>query len=169
MRFLGYVVTGAAVLLAACGGGDQAAKTTDAPAADMPAAGSPGMTGSETAGAAQAITGTIHEVKMLINANQQYVYEPAEITVKQGDGIKFAMVSGGPHNVAFDATLLPADVKSQLMANMPNQAAELMGPMMLTEGEDYTISFAGVAPGTYEYFCTPHLAMGMRGKVTVTQ
>lgn len=167
MRFIGYVVTGAAVLLAACGGGDQAAETTDAPAADMPAAEAPATT--ETAGAAQAITGTIHDVKMIINADQAYVYDPAEITVKQGDGIKFSMVSGGPHNVAFDATLLPADVKAQLMANMPNQAAELMGPMMLTEGEEYTISFAGVAPGTYEFFCTPHLAMGMRGKVTVTQ
>ncbi len=167
MRFLGYVVTSAAVLLAACGGGDTAADKMDAPAADMPAAGAPAM--GMDAGAAQAITGTIHEVKMLINSAQAYVYDPAEITIKQGDGIKFMMVSGGPHNVAFDATLLPADVKSQLMANMPNQAAELMGPMMLTEGEDYTISFAGVAPGTYEYFCTPHLAMGMRGKVTVTQ
>lgn len=167
MRFLGYaVVTGAAVLLAACGGGDTAADSTDAaaPAMDAPAA-----TPAADAGAAQAISGTIHEVKMLINANQEYVYEPSEITIKQGDGIKFAMVSGGPHNVAFDATLLSADVKSQLLANMPNQASELMGPMMLSEGEDYTISFAGIAPGTYEYFCTPHLAMGMRAKVTVTE
>ncbi len=165
MRFLKFaVVTGAAVLLAACGG-DKPAESTDAvaPAMDAPAMDAP------AAGAAQAITGTMHEVKMLINADQAYVYEPAEITVKQGDGIKFVMVSGGPHNVAFDATLLPADVKSQLLANMPNQAQELMGPMMLSEGEDYTISFAGIAPGTYEYFCTPHLAMGMRGKVTVTQ
>ncbi len=168
MRFLGYaVVTGAAVLLAACGGGDTAADTSDAVPADAPAMGAP-ATGAD-AGAAQAITGTIHEVKMLINANNDYVYEPADITVKQGDGIKFVFVSGGPHNVAFDATLLPADVKSQLVANMPNQASELAGPMMLAEGEDYTISFAGVTPGTYEYFCTPHLAMGMRAKVTVTQ
>lgn len=168
MRFLGYaVVTGAAVLLAACGGGDTSAESTDAaaPAAEAPAMDAP----AADAGAAQAITGTIHEVKMLINADQAYVYEPAEITVKQGDGIKYVMVSGGPHNVAFDATLLPADVKTQLLANMPNQASELMGPMMLSEGEDYTVSFAGVAPGTYEFFCTPHLAMGMRGKVTVTE
>ena len=127
MRFLGYVVTGAAVLLAACGGGDQAAETTDAPAADMPAAEAP-ATGTETAGAAQAITGTIHDVRMIINDQQAYVYDPAEITIKQGDGIKFLMVSGGPHNVAFDGTLLPADVKAQLIANMPNQAAELIGP-----------------------------------------
>ncbi|MDV7399684.1 plastocyanin/azurin family copper-binding protein, partial [Arthrospira platensis SPKY1] len=73
----------------------------------------------------------------------------------------------GPHNVAFDPTLLPADVKAQLVANMPNQASELIGPMMLTENEEYTISFAGVTPGSYEFYCTPHLAMGMKGKVTI--
>lgn len=163
MRFLGFaVVTGAAMLLGACGGGEKAAETTpDAPAMEAPAAET-----AAPAGAAQAITGTIHEVKMLGDAT--YRYEPAEITVKAGDGIKFVFVSGGPHNVAFDGTLLPADVKAQLVANMPNQASELMGPMMMAVGEDYTLSLAGVAPGTYEYFCTPHLAMGMKGKITVT-
>jgi plastocyanin len=166
MRFLGFaVVTGAAILLGACGGGE----TT--PATDAPA-GAPAMEQSApeaapAAGAAAAITGTIHTVNM-VGDNNGYRYEPAEITVKAGDGIKFVMVSGGPHNVAFDATLLPADVKGQLVANMPNQASELMGPMMLNANEEYTVSFAGVTPGTYEFFCTPHLAMGMKGKVTVT-
>jgi len=150
------------MLLGACGGGDKAAETTpEAPAMEAPAAEM-----APAAGAAQAITGTIHEVKMIGDAT--YRYEPAELTVKAGDGIKFVFVSGGPHNVAFDATLLPADVKTQLMANMPNQASELMGPMMLAAGEEYTLSLAGITPGTYEYFCTPHLAMGMKGKITVT-
>jgi plastocyanin len=166
MRFLGFaVVTGAAVLLGACGGGGDA-PATDAPATDaaveMPAMDAP------AAGAAQAITGTLHEVQM-IGDEKGYYYQPAELTIKAGDGIKFVMISGGPHNVAFDATLLPADVKAQLEANMPNQASALMGPMMLNAGEDYTVSFAGVTPGAYEFFCTPHLAMGMKGKVTVTQ
>jgi plastocyanin len=165
MRFLGFaVVTGAAMLLGACGGGDKAAETTpEAPAMEAPAA----EPAAPAAGAAQAITGTIHEVKMVGDASG-YRYEPADISVKAGDGIKFVFVSGGPHNVAFDGTLLPADVKTQLVANMPNQASELMGPMMLAENEEYTLSLAGVAPGTYEYFCTPHLAMGMKGKITVT-
>jgi plastocyanin len=166
MRFLGFaVVTGAAILLGACGGGDST-PAADAPAMDAPAAEAPAAE-APAAGAAQAITGTIHEVKM-VGDDKGYYYEPAEISVAAGDGIKFVMVSGGPHNVAFDGTLLPADVKSQLLANMPNQASELMGPMMLNAGEEYVLSFAGVAPGTYEYYCTPHLAMGMKGKVTVT-
>ena len=167
MRFLGFaVVTGAAMLLGACGGGDSA-PATDAPATDAPAVEAP-ATEAAPAGAAQAITGTIHEVQM-VGDDKGYYYSPAEITVKAGDGIKFTMISGGPHNVAFDATLLPPDVKTQLEANMPNQASALMGPMMLNAGEDYTLSFAGIAAGTYEFFCTPHLAMGMKGKVTVTE
>lgn len=168
MRFLGFaVVTGAAMLLGACGGGGDA-PATDAPATDAPAVETPAPEAAPAAGAAQAITGTIHEVKM-VGDEKGYYYDPAEITIKAGDGIKFVMISGGPHNVAFDATLLPPDVKTQLEANMPNQASALMGPMMLNANEDYTLSFAGIAPGTYEFFCTPHLAMGMKGKVTVTE
>ncbi len=165
MRFLGFaVMTGAAMLLGACGGGDKAPEATDMPAAEAPAtdAGAPA-----DAGVAQPVTGTMHEVRMLGDANGYY-YEPADITIKSGDGIKFVFVSGGPHNVAFDGTLLPADVRAQLIANMPNQASELSGPMTMAVGEDYTISFGGVSAGTYEYFCTPHLAMGMKGKITVT-
>lgn len=168
MRFLGIaVVTGAAILLGACGGGDSAPAAEDAPAAEAAPMEETAAPAAE-AGAAAAVTGTIHTINM-VGDDQGYRYEPAELSIKAGDGIKFVMVSGGPHNVAFDATLLPADVKAQLVANMPNQAAELMGPMMLTANEDYTVSFAGVTPGEYEFFCTPHLAMGMRGKLTITE
>jgi plastocyanin len=168
MRFLGFaVVTGAAILLGACGGGETT-PAADAPATEAPAAETPAATEAPAAGASSAITGTIHTVNMVME-NNVYKFSPTDITVKQGDGIKFVMVSGGPHNVAFDPTLLPADVKAQLIANMPEQSSELIGPMMLTENQEYTISFAGVTPGTYEFYCTPHLAMGMKGKVTVTQ
>jgi plastocyanin len=169
MRFLGFaVVTGAAMLLGACGGGsDSKPAMEETPAAEAPMAEAAPEAAME-AGAAMPITGTIHTVQM-IGDDKGYRYEPAEITAKAGDGIKFVMVTGGPHNVAFDATLLSADVKAQLVANMPNQAAELMGPMMLNANEEYTLSLAGIAPGSYEFFCTPHLAMGMKGKITVTE
>jgi plastocyanin len=39
--------------------------------------------------------------------------------------------------------------------------------MLLNPNEKITVSFAGVAPGAYNYNCTPHLAMGMKGVVTV--
>ena len=165
MRFLGIaVMTGAAIMLGACGGGDKAAMTDTAAAA--PAAAPAAEPAAPVAGAMAPITGTTHEVKMYGDATG-YRFDPAELTVKAGDGIKFVFVNGGPHNVAFDPATVPAEVKAQLDANMPEKIGELSGKMLLAEGESYTISFGGIAPGTYEFNCTPHLAMNMKGKVTV--
>jgi plastocyanin len=165
MRFLGFAVVSSAIVLGACGGGgDAAADSAAAPAPAVDSAAAPAATPS--AGAAAAITGTTHEVKM-VGDEKGYRFEPADITVKAGDGIKFTMVSGGPHNVAFDPATIPADVKPQLSANMPNQQGELSSPMFMNAGESYTISFANVKPGQYPYNCTPHLAMGMKGTITV--
>ena len=159
------VLAGAALVLSACGdkkttpAADSAA-ATPAAAVPAPAAAAP------AAGAMAPITGTTHEVKM-IGDGAGYRFDPANITIKAGDGIKFVLVSGGPHNVAFDATTLAAAAKTVLMANMPEQAGELSGKMLLNANESYTMSFAGVPAGTYDYHCTPHLAMNMKGKITV--
>ncbi len=167
MRFLGFaVVTGAAIVLGACGGGEKAATdTAAAPAGATTAAPAP-EAAPAAAGAMAPITGTTHEVKM-IGDGTGYKFEPAELTIKQGDGVKFTMISGGPHNVAFDPAAVPAAAKAQLSANMPEQAGELSGKMLLNANETYTISFAGIPAGTYDFHCTPHLAMNMKGKITV--
>jgi plastocyanin len=167
MRFLGFaVMTGAAIVLSACGGGDKAATDSAAAPAGATTAAAPAAAPAAAAGAMSPITGTTHEVKLIGDATG-YKFEPAELTIKAGDGIKYTFVSGGPHNVAFDPTMVPAAGKAQLMANMSEQMGELSGKMMLAAGESYTISFGGVAPGVYEFHCTPHLAMNMKGKVTV--
>jgi plastocyanin len=168
MRFYGLALFASAAVLGACGGGENKGGTTDTAAAaatGTPAATTPAA-GGAAAGAAAPITGTTHEVKM-VGDDKGYRFEPANITVKQGDGIKFVMVSGGPHNVAFDPATVPAAAKSQLTANMPQQMSELSSPMMMNPNESYTISFAGVPAGQYPYHCTPHLAMGMKGNITV--
>jgi plastocyanin len=165
MRFLGFAVVSSAIVLGACGGGgDAAADSAATPAPAVDSAAPPAVT--PPAGAAAAITGTTHEVKM-VGDEKGYRFEPADITVKAGDGIKFIFVSGGPHNIAFDPATIPADVKPQLSANMPNQQGELSSPMFMNPNENYTISFANVKPGQYPYHCTPHLAMNMKGTITV--
>ena len=111
------------------------------------------------------ITGRIHDVRML-GDNSGYRYEPANLRIRQGDGVRWIMVSGAPHNVAFDAAKLPPAVQRQLAANMPNQTS-LASPMMLNANDSYTISFADIEPGGYDYHCTPHLTMGMTGRITV--
>lgn len=163
MRF--YALTVASILvLGACAGGDKANQATTDTAA-TPVATTPPPSGAQgTTGA--PVTGTVHEVRMLLDG-QTYKYDPANLTIKQGDGVKWIMVSGGPHNVAFDPAKVPDDVEKVLAANMPNQQMPLSGPYLTQPNETYPVSFAGVKPGTYDYVCTPHIMMGMTGKLTV--
>ncbi len=181
MRFHGIALLASATILGACGGEktpaadtaataatpapaatttpstDSAATATAAPATSAPAAG---------AAAAAPATGQTHEVKMIGDATG-YKFEPANLTVKQGDAVKFIMVSGGPHNVTFQ-NVTDATAKAQLDANMPGQKmGELAGPMVMQPNEAYVVSFAKVPPGEYHYICTPHAAMNMKGEIKV--
>jgi plastocyanin len=174
MRFYGLAVAVATVALGACAGGDSKPADTTAVGVDTSAASAGTVAGSTTpatgaSGAATMapITGTTHNVKMIGDA-KGYRFEPANITVKQGDGIKFETVSGGPHNVAFDPATIPADVKAQLDANMgSDKMGELSSNMKMNPGDAVTISFANVKPGQYPYHCVPHLALNMKGVITV--
>lgn len=160
------ILLGAAGMIAlACGGADNTTTTTTGDTAAAAAATTPAATPA-AAGTLAPITGTTHEVRMVFE-NNEYKFVPANITVKAGDGIRWIMISGAPHNVAFDPASLPANVKPQLSANMPNQISELSSPMMINPNETYTISFANIPAGSYNYHCTPHLAMNMRGVITV--
>lgn len=154
---------GLAVSVSACGGtGTQDSGTAQDPAnvAMSPSTPAVGMA------TAAPITGTTHEVRML-GDETGYRYEPVNLTIKAGDGVRFINVNGSPHDVSFDPNTIPAAGRPQLTANMPNQRSELASQLFLQPNETYTISFANVAPGNYPYFCTPHLAMGMRGQITV--
>jgi plastocyanin len=166
MRFNGLALVAGAMAIVACSGGDKNAEQTAATTNDTAAAPATTTTAT-TAGSTAAmapITGKTVEVKM-IGDGTTYKFDPANVTIKQGDGIKWIMVSGGPHNVAFIDT--PAAAQSQLSANMPNQMKDLTSPMMMTANETYTVSFANVPAGTYNYHCEPHAAMGMKGSITV--
>ena len=152
-----YLAAGLLVLAAACGGEKQseepAAMTPEQPAAEAPAA-------------APAATGTTHDVNMVLEGTS-YKYVPAELTIKAGDVIRFHNVSGGPHNVDFWADSIPAGAAAVLNAAMPDRMGELSGPLLVEPNAVYTVSFAGAPVGEYKFFCLPHLAMGMTGKLTI--
>jgi plastocyanin len=156
-----------AAIITALACGEKHGTTDSAAAATTP---SPVASAGESpagGGTAAPITGQAVEVKMLQDPQGNLRFDPADVTIKAGDGVKFIMVSGGPHNVAFDPSQIPASAKAQLSANMQQQVSELSSPMMMNPNETYTISFANVPPGKYDYHCTPHLAMGMKGTITV--
>ena len=166
MRFYGIALGVGAMVLGACAGGDPA--NTDTVGINMDTTAAPVMSPAATTGpvAMAPITGTTHEVKMIGDA-QGYRFEPANITVKAGDGIKFLMVNGGPHNVAFDPATIPADVQPQLDANISEKMGLLSSVLKMNPAETITVSFANIKPGAYPFNCTPHLALGMKGVVTV--
>ncbi len=170
MWFRGLAVIAGVAGLVACAGGDKQANDAAAVAVDTSTIVSASTTSPETpvvTGTMAPITGTTHEVKMVGDA-KGYRFEPANLTVKQGDGIKWIMVSGGPHNVAFDPSTIPPDVRPQLDANMgTDRMSELSSNMKINPGESITISFGNIKPGQYPYHCTPHLALGMKGIITV--
>jgi plastocyanin len=162
MRILGFAAV--AAVLAACGGGENKTPAADSTAAaPAPAAETPATTGA-AAGAA----GATHDVNMVLEGTS-YKFVPNDITVKPGDKIVFHNVSGGPHNVQFFADSIPAGTAEALDAGMGgDKLGPLNGPLLTEPNATYEVSFAPTLPaGDYKFTCTPHMAMGMHGKVTV--
>jgi plastocyanin len=185
MQVIGRALLASVFVLGACAGGDKSSTKTDstsvtstttttaAPAAttdssSMAAAPAAGAAPAGGAVAAAPATGKTIEVKML-GDEKGYRFDPANITVKEGDAIKFTNVSGGPHSVGFDPAKVPPAAQPQLGANMPgdHSMGALEGPMLLQPNETYVISFAKIPAGSYDFHCTPHLALGMKGVITV--
>lgn len=161
MRTTG-LVGALALVVAACGGEKPAAQ----PATDTPAAAPAPETGA-TPAAAPAGGGASHDVQMDFDGTN-YKFVPHELTISAGDKVVFHNKAGGPHNVQFFADSIPLASKAGLDAAMPgDKLGELNGPLLVTEGETYEVSFAGLAPGRYHLTCTPHQAMNMNMTIVV--
>jgi plastocyanin len=149
MRNVAMLLGGLAFVVAACGGQREGA----APAGD-------------TAAAAPPPAAATHDVNMVMEGTT-YSYVPAELMIRPGDRVNFHNVSGGPHNVQFWPDSIPAGAAEPLGAGMPDQMAPLAGPLLVEMPATYTITFANVPAGEYKFYCLPHLANKMTGKITV--
>jgi len=148
---------GLAVAVAACGGGEKKADEQQTTTPDQSAA---------PAAQAPAATGATHDVDM-IQDGATYKFVPNTLTIKAGDVVTFHSKSGISHNVSFWADSVPSGAADVLKANMPDQMGPLQGPLVPEPNGTYTVSFANAPAGEYKFYCMPHLAMGMTGKITV--
>jgi plastocyanin len=153
------MAAGLAIVLAACGGEKKAENQTTTTAA--PEQQTPAPAGGEATGG-----GANHDVNMTLEGST-YKFDPSTLTIKAGDVVTFHNKSGGPHNVSFWADSVPAGAADKLKAAMPDQMAPLEGPLLTEQDASYKISFAGAPAGEYKFYCLPHLALGMHGKITV--
>lgn len=140
--------------------------TSGATTTTSPATGTSTAAAAPSASAAAAATGKTWDVKMLGDASG-YRFDPVTLTIKVGDAVRWTVVSGPPHNVTFWADSIPTGASSQLQTDMPQTMSPLTGPLLNAANQTYTISFVKVPAGTYSYYCTPHLALGMRGKLII--
>jgi plastocyanin len=93
-----------------------------------------------------------YTVKMGADSGQ-LIFEPSELSVKQGDTVKWVNNKFPPHNVVFDGN-------GAISSKSHEQ-------LMFAPGETYEVSFSDVPAGTYTYYCAPHRGAGMVGKITV--
>jgi plastocyanin len=96
-----------------------------------------------------------------------YRFRPASVSAHVGDVVRFVNVSGGPHNVSFWEDSIPAGAAATLHRNMEKTTGALSGALLSEPNETYTVSLVGLPPGTYRYYCVPHLAVNMAGRITI--
>jgi plastocyanin len=140
-----------------------------------------------------AAAGRVHTVRMG-GAGGRNAFDPMELTVARGDTVRFVLVGGGPHNVAFSEEApwalrgpfrvdsgsavgrlfrgwvgagIPPGSAERLAASIAPAAAPLASQMLLDPGDTVRVAFAGLPAGRYAYACTPHMAMGMYGVIVV--
>ncbi|HEX2077162.1 MAG TPA: plastocyanin/azurin family copper-binding protein [Longimicrobium sp.] len=158
---------GLLALAAACGGGGENTETAASADTGTAASGTPTVTtttpSTPAAPAAGApVTpdagGQVHEVRMVTTqGGASGQFEPAQITVKKGDVIRWTMADAqAVHNVSF----------SQAQGNPAGFTPPADSPMYTQQGQTYELKIDW-NPGTYNYTCVPHAMMGMNGSVTV--
>lgn len=98
--------------------------------------------------------GNVIVVRMTASAdNTVNRFDPARVEIRRGDTVRWIMDSGPVHNAVAYPNRIP-------YTSLPFE-----GPLLTKVGDAWSQTF--FFPGTYEYHCHPHEALGMRGVVIV--
>jgi manganese oxidase len=113
---------------------------------------------SSTAESRPAGGGRLLEVR-IVEEGGSMRFEPANLDVQRGDVVRFVQDGTMPHNVQFVRNTAPAGGEI---------GDYWMGPFLNKVGETYEVTVdERFLDGSWEYVCTPHIAMGMKGTLTV--
>ena len=96
-----------------------------------------------------------------------YKFDPDQLTIKAGDVVSFHNKSGGPHNVSFWADSIPGRGGRRAQGRHARPDGPPRGSAADRARAVYKVTFAGAPTGEYKFYCLPHLALGMHGKITV--
>ena len=154
----GTVIGIVVVVLVLVGGGVWFAtqkSSTDSMTADVPEVVEPTgvMMEEENAtnsGDVMEESGTLVELEV---TNTGFKFNPATLTVKEGDTVRITFTSSAATGIMHDFVIDEFDVATSTLA----------------DGESETIEFVASKAGTYEYYCSVgnHREMGMMGSLVV--
>ena len=107
------------------------------------------------------------EGDVVMNSEQRFV--PSTITVSVGEPVTFVNDSDEVHTVMGEQDDLPNGATYFASGGFENEDAARSNPGdgFILEGETFEVEFG--VPGTYEYFCIPHEASGMKGTIIVEE
>ena len=101
------------------------------------------------------------EVDATVQMTPSLQFAPNAITIQSGDTVEFQNISAFAHTVSTEA-----DTTAEQQATRLPSGAMAFNSGSIAPGETFTHTFT--TPGTYQYFCEPHLGSGMIGTVIVT-
>jgi plastocyanin len=85
-------------------------------------------------------------------SGKPYYFSPDKLTIQPGDTVTFLNAQDDTHDVMF--------------VNVPKGVDEMiMSPMHEKAGDKFSYTFK--IPGTYQFHCHPHEALGMKGTLIV--
>ncbi|MFB6137224.1 MAG: plastocyanin/azurin family copper-binding protein [Halobacteriaceae archaeon] len=147
------------------------ASTTTAPAAPNGTATPNGTAAPNGSGepTTAAPSGTTHTVEMGSTS-----FNPSSITIAPGDTVKWSNTSSLGHTVTAYGDKIPEGAAYFASGGFDSEQAARdayasgdPSTGFIPPGETYTHTFT--TTGTYEYFCIPHEAAGMKGTVEVVE
>jgi len=147
-RTLSLAAIGAVLVLAAC------AKKDAGSASDSTQAAPNGATAPAAGPQTPDAGGQIVTVTVTTDAQGNNKFDPAEVSAKQGDVVRYTL-GQGVHNVHF----LPD-------SNPGAQGLPPASDMLQLPGQTYDVKVS-FKPGRYYFQCDPHAPLGMKGHLTV--
>lgn len=107
------------------------------------------------AGLSRAAWAETYDVEMRSNEETGALsFKPSRLEIHSGDTVRWIQKDGyNDHNVV------------SYPNRIPKKTETFEGPLLSTVGDSWSHTFD--APGTYEYHCHPHEALGMRGVIIV--
>lgn len=105
------------------------------------------------------------DADVIAGADNQDVFEPADLTIEIGETVTWGFASGG-HNVCCrpgdsENVELPTDAEAFASYGPDESSAGSLVP----RGETYEYTFE--VSGRYDYVCIPHESLGMTGTIHV--